>query len=229
MKNVNRKKASQDTDIPTRILYENSNLFAQFNLNNSSDVITTSRFPDIVKHASVRPVCEKHNRNEEENYQPVSILNNVSKVYEKWMFDETETDFHDILLKYQCLFRHRFVKCFWLSLTWTAHCYIICLWFWINFTKVNLFLPVCKEKRVNLDYEYSSYEIDAPQGSILGLFLFNIFTCDLFLFADDIDIASYADDNTSYGTWSKKIWLLKNLISVLAVSLHGLKMAEIVE
>ena len=112
MKNVNRKKASQDTDIPTRILYENSNLFAQFNLNTSSDVITTSRFPDIVKHASVRPVCEKHNRNEEENYQPVSILNNVSKVYEKWMFDETETDFHDILLKYQCLFRHRFVKCF---------------------------------------------------------------------------------------------------------------------
>ena len=49
---------------------------------------------------------------------------------------------------------------------------------------------MCKEKRVNLDYEYSSYEIDAPQGSILGLFLF----------ADDIDIASYADDNTSYAT-----------------------------
>lgn len=59
---------------------------------------------------------------------------------------------------------------------------------------------MCKEKRVNLDYEYSSYEIDAPQGFILGLFLFNIFTCDLFLFADDIDIASYADDNTSFAT-----------------------------
>ena len=28
--------------------------------------------------------------------------------------------------------------------------------------------------------------------------LFNIFFCDLFLIADDIDIASYADENTPY-------------------------------
>ena len=37
-----------------------------------------------------------------------------------------------------------------------------------------------------------------PQGSILGLFLFNICLCDLFLFINDIDIASYADDITPY-------------------------------
>ena len=36
-----------------------------------------------------------------------------------------------------------------------------------------------------------------PQGSILGLWLFNIFLANLF-FINDVDIASYADDNTPY-------------------------------
>ena len=39
-----------------------------------------------------------------------------------------------------------------------------------------------------------------PQGSILGSLLFNIFLCDLFLIMENIDIASYADDNTLYAT-----------------------------
>ena len=35
-----------------------------------------------------------------------------------------------------------------------------------------------------------------PQGSILGSLLFNMFLCDLFLIMENINIASYADDNT---------------------------------
>ena len=41
---------------------------------------------------------------------------------------------------------------------------------------------------------------EVPQRSILGLLLFNIFLCDLFLIMENIDIASYADDNTPYTT-----------------------------
>ena len=37
-----------------------------------------------------------------------------------------------------------------------------------------------------------------PQGSILGLLLFNIFLADLFFIHSDTEIANFADDNTPY-------------------------------
>ena len=58
-------------------------------------------------------------------------------------------------------------------------------------------------QRTKINSEYSSWEeimFRVPQGSILGPLLFNILLCDLFLIIETIDIASYADDNTSYNT-----------------------------
>ena len=108
LKNSTPKKPSQDTDIPTRILKENSDLFAQFALKNYNEVITTSTVPDILKHANLRPVYKKYSRNEMQNYRHVSTFSNLSKVYEKCMFNEMETHFDNFLLKYQFKFRKRF-------------------------------------------------------------------------------------------------------------------------
>ena len=58
-----------------------------------------------------------------------------------------------------------------------------------------------RKQRVKINSSFSSY-LDIfqgiLQGSILGPLLFNLFLCDLFLFLEEADITSYADDNTLY-------------------------------
>ena len=57
------------------------------------------------------------------------------------------------------------------------------------------------KQRTKIDNAYSSWQnilYGVPQGSILGLLLFNIDLCDLFFTLNHEDIANHADDNTVY-------------------------------
>ena len=64
--------------------------------------------PDKLKHADIKLIYEKESRNENENYRPVSILLNLSKIFELCMHDQLKDYFDKILSKYQCRFRKRF-------------------------------------------------------------------------------------------------------------------------
>ena len=59
-----------------------------------------------------------------------------------------------------------------------------------------------RKQRINVNDAYSSWKdifYGVPQESILGPLLFNVHSCDLFYFLEDLDIPSYADDTYLYG------------------------------
>ena len=70
-------------------------------------------FPDKLKHADIKPIYKKESRNEKENYRPVSILPNLSKIFERCMYDQLKDYFDKLLSKYRCEFRKGFI---------TQHC-----------------------------------------------------------------------------------------------------------
>ena len=65
-------------------------------------------FPDDLKLADVTPVYKKKSKTSKDNYRPVSILSNISKVYERWIYDQIQNYFDQILSKFQCGFRKGF-------------------------------------------------------------------------------------------------------------------------
>ena len=62
-----------------------------------------------------------------------------------------------------------------------------------------------------MELSWEEILLGVSHGSILGPLLFNTFICDLFLFTNNLDIASYADDNTPYATPSKINLVIKKL------------------
>ena len=94
-------KASQQSDIPTKILKQNSDYFAEYFYENINQFISKSIFPSDLKLADVTPVYKKKSKNSKDNYRPVSILSNISKIYERCIYDQIQLFFDSLLSKYQ--------------------------------------------------------------------------------------------------------------------------------
>ena len=50
-------------------------------------------------------VHKKKSKSDNDNYRPLNILSNISKVYERYIYDQIQSFFDKILFKYRCEFR----------------------------------------------------------------------------------------------------------------------------
>ena len=105
IKMLHPNKATQNTDIPTKLIKDNGDIFAEFIVISLNKRMEQSVFPSKLKLANITPVHKKISKSSKENYRPVSILSNTSKVYEKFMFKQLSGYFESFLSKYQCGFR----------------------------------------------------------------------------------------------------------------------------
>ena len=79
-------KACQDSDITTKVIKPNSGIFTDSLYSVFNRSLETSIFPPSMKLANVTPVHKKRNRPEKDNYQPVGILPNLPKVFERCIY-----------------------------------------------------------------------------------------------------------------------------------------------
>ena len=71
-------------------------------------MIDNGIFPDSLKAANITPVFKKDSRTEKTNYRPVSILPNLSKIYERLIYNQLSKYLENFLSKFQCGFRKGF-------------------------------------------------------------------------------------------------------------------------
>ena len=98
-------KAAQDTDVPTKIIKENSDIFSSIIQSSYNTTVKTCEFPAFLKCANVIPIHKGESKNSKENYRPISILPNISKIFEKLMFKQMAAFMDQYFSKFQCGFR----------------------------------------------------------------------------------------------------------------------------
>ena len=102
---LDASNVTQNDDVPTKIIKNNSDIFSKFfqaNLNNTTE---TSIFYEHLRYANVKPAFKKDSQTDKKNYGPISILPNVSKTCKRCLNKQLEKYFQALLCKYQCGFR----------------------------------------------------------------------------------------------------------------------------
>ena len=98
-------KLSQDTDIPTKVIKQNSDIFASFTCKTFNNIIDSSTFPAALKLTHITPAFKEGSKNSKENYRPISISPNILKIYERWMYKQMSDYLRNFFSKFHCGFR----------------------------------------------------------------------------------------------------------------------------
>ena len=99
---LDTSEACQDTDVPAKILKENADIFADFLHTSFKEFVKKLEFPSALKQANITPVFKKGKKDCKNNYRPVSILSNVSKIFERIIFRQISNYMDSFFSKYQC-------------------------------------------------------------------------------------------------------------------------------
>ena len=103
--NLDSSKACQEWDLPTKIIKANSDIFTEVIYKELNRGLEVGNFPSATKLANVTPAYKISNWSEKGNCRPVSILSNISKVFERYVYKYMSHFFEGIISKYQCGFR----------------------------------------------------------------------------------------------------------------------------
>ena len=83
--NIDLKEATTKNTIPPKILKVSCNASVETLQNLFNKCLITGNIPDYLKLANITPLFKKKDSLNKENYRPVSVLPNFSKIFEKPM------------------------------------------------------------------------------------------------------------------------------------------------
>ena len=98
-------KACQKDVIPTKVIRKKKYIFAGFIAKDFNNYVDKGVFPNKLKQADVTPIHKKKDKSDKTNYKPVSILPNISKIYEKLIYGQLYDYFDETLSPCQSGFR----------------------------------------------------------------------------------------------------------------------------
>ena len=183
-------------------------------------------FPKSFELSEVILVYKKDEPYDINNYRPVSILSNLSKIYERYMHDEINAYFDNILSKCQRGFRKGYSAQHCLlyrkmrdskgvfatvltdlskAFDCISHELLLVKLHAYGFDKISLtFMHAYlsqRQQKTKLGCTFNelvSILFGVPLGSILGPLLFITYICDLFILRDHLAFGSYANDTTPF-------------------------------
>ena len=215
---LDASNACQDTDVPTKTIKENADIFTDFVHHSNNASINNGDFPSFLKLPNVIPVFKKDCKNSKDNYRPINIL----KIYPEYtkefcsnkqehlriiFFQNFIADLEKVLLALSKKWKPAVDKgkSFGALLTDLSKAFD-CLphelliaklhSYGFNLNALRLIRSYLsnKRQRTKINESYSSCEeilFGVPQGSTLRPLLFNIFMCDLFFIVDKVNLCRW--------------------------------------
>jgi hypothetical protein len=114
LKKINKLKINKACGydaIPAKLLKAGSEQISRFLTPIVNMTLSSSSFPDIMKHAEVSPAHKKLDPTDKRNYRPISVLASMSKVFEGILCDQLMNYFSNILSMMLSAYRQNYSCC----------------------------------------------------------------------------------------------------------------------